>query len=484
MDLVTGFALLGGLLLVTALAAGLVARAPVSFPMIFLALGLALGPGGVGLLRIGPDDRLLELLAVLTLSLILFLDAMDLEIAGERRELVPPILALGPGTVIVVALVGLIAMLLLHLPPVTAFLLSAILASTDPVVLRDVLRDVRIPASVRRILQVESGANDVVVLPIVLVLIAVSLHRAGDAASWAVFLAKLLVIGPLSGFVVGGLGAWLMTRVDARFGVGREYQSMYGLGLVLAAYALGATVGVDGFLATFAAGLAVRVLGQELCDCFLEFGAAAAEMTMLLAFVLFGAVLSSVLGVAPLLPAVGLALLAVLVVRPLAVAVVFLGRSTRLSWRGRAFIGWFGPRGLTSLLFALLVVEAGVPGYQLLLALTGVVVVASVLLHGVTSSPVTELYARAVTRRTLDEERVAATSELFRSAPAEVPRITVEQLAADLESPQPPLVLDVRSRSQHARDPSRIPGSIRVLPDEVTEWARARQPGRVVLYCT
>jgi NhaP-type Na+/H+ or K+/H+ antiporter len=207
-------------------------------------------------------------------------------------------------------------------------------------------------------------------------------------------------------------------------------------------------------------------------------------MTMLLAFVLFGAVLSSVLGVAPLLPAVGLALLAVLVVRPLAVMVVLLGRSTRLSWRGRAFIGWFGPRGLTSLLFALLVVEAGVPGYQLLLALTGVVVVASVLLHGVTSSPVTELYARAVTRRTLDEERVAATSELFRSAPAEVPRITVEQLAAELESPQPPLVLDVRSRSQHARDPSRIPGSIRVLPDEVTEWARARQPGRVVLYCT
>jgi NhaP-type Na+/H+ or K+/H+ antiporter len=219
-------------------------------------------------------------------------------------------------------------MLLLDLPVVLALLLGTILASTDPVVLRDVLRDSCIPRSVRRTLSVEAGTNDIVVLPILLVLIAIAHADLGGPAEWLVFLGQLFVLGPAAGFAVGAAGAWTMGWVDQRFRIRREYQSLYGIGLVLAAYVAGEAVGGDGFLAAFTAGLAVTALNQTLCDCFLDFGQVIAEMIMLLAFVLFGALLSTMVGDVPLLPALALALLGIFVIRPVVVgSVLRVGRA-------------------------------------------------------------------------------------------------------------------------------------------------------------
>jgi sodium/hydrogen antiporter len=483
-DLTLGFGILALVLLVTALASGLVERSPVSYPMIFLGLGLLIGPAGLGVLRLKPDDPVLHAVAVLTLSLVLFLDAVNLEAAQERHDLVVPLLALGPGTALVIAVTAVAALFLLHLPPVLAVLLGGVLASTDPVVLRDVTRDLRLPTAVRSALNLESGANDVVVLPIVLVTLALAQGHLGGGGDWAVFLAKLLLVGPAVGFAIGGAGSWLMAKVDARFGIRREFQSLYGIGLVLAAYAAGATVGVDGFLAAFAAGLAVTVLNQTLCDCFLEYGEATSEMAMLTSFVLFGALLSETIGQAPV-AALGLAAVVIFVARPLAIGMVLV-RALHLGWAGRAFIAWFGPRGLTSLLFALLVVSAGLPQGVELFAVTGVVVLASVVLHGVTATPLSRWYAASIARRTQREERESRTAGLFEPDRDDVARMTPEELAERLAGPEPPLVLDVRTRSQYARDAVRIPGSVRVLPDRVAEWAGSREPeGRpAVLYCT
>ena len=482
MDVPVAFGLLGVTLLATALAAGVIVRAPISFPIIFLGIGLAIGPGALGLAQLRADAPLLGVLASLTLSLVLFLDALDLELAGKRRELVAPLLALGPVTVIVAAGVALAAIAIFHFPPATGLLLGAVLGSTDPAVMRDVLRDNRLPMAVRRVLRIEAGANDVVVLPVVLILISISTARPGT--NWFVFLVELLLVGPLLGFFIGGIASWLMARVNRRLGVGREFQSLYGVGIVLAAYAAGSLAGASGFLAVFAAGVGVRVFDQELCDCFLEFGAAAAEMTMLLAFVLFGIVLSALLPKAPLLAGLALGLLTVLVLRPAVAFLVLALEPARLSWRARAFIGWFGPRGLTSLLLALLVVEAGVSGSETFLAVVGSVVLVSVVLHGITASPVSAAYAGLVARRTLAEERLGSSEDLLRRPAEDVPRVSVEELATELAGPNPPAVLDVRTRSEFDRDPRRIPSSVRVLPDEVTRWAEATSPGRVVLYCT
>jgi NhaP-type Na+/H+ or K+/H+ antiporter len=409
---------------------------------------------------------------------------VNLERTGERRDLLVPLLVLGPGTLLVIALGTVAVARWMHFPPVMAGMAAAVLASTDPAVLRDVTRDPAVPSPIRRVLSIESGLNDLVVLPILLVLLASAQQRVGTTSGWLWFLAELLVLGPLAGFAIGGLGAWLMATVDARWPVRREFQSIYGIGIVLLAYGAGAAIGVDGFLAAFAAGLGITLLNQRLCDCFLEYGAATAEMAMLLAFAAFGALLSTVLGGRLLWPSLALAAFLLFVARPLAIALITI-RPSGLSWQARALIAWFGPRGLSSLLFALLVVRAGVPEATSVLAVVGAVVVASVVLHGASATPVSALYARALARRTLGEERESTAAGLFAGDGSEVPRVTADGLAAELERPDPPLVLDVRSRSQHALDPRRIRGALRVLPDEVERWAQGRPlPGRVVTYCT
>jgi sodium/hydrogen antiporter len=475
LELETAFGLIAGILVVSALAAGLVERAPLSFPMLFLGLGFLLGDRGLGFISIGLDNDVLEVVAVVALALVLFLDAINLELTELRRDWLVPVLVLGPGTLLVIVLLAGLGTLLLELPLVLALLLGTILASTDPVVLRDVLRDLRIPRSVRRTLSVEAGTNDIVVLPMLLVLIAVAHADLGGVTDWLGFVAQLFVLGPAAGFAVGAAGSWVMDRIDRRFQIRREYQSLYGIGLVLGSFVAGEAVGGDGFLAAFAAGLAVTVVNQTLCDCFLDFGQVIAEMTMLLAFVLFGALLSTMLGQVPLLATLVLAALAIFVIRPVAIQLVLRVGRAGLSAYARRFIAWFGPRGLNSLLFALLVVEEeGVAGSEALFAVIGMVVLVSVVAHGVTATPFSSWYVRKASRETLAEERAGTAAELFTQSPDDVPRVTASELAERLAGPNPPVVLDVRSRSEYDRDGVRIPGSVRVLPDEVVEWAADR----------
>ncbi|MDP9379748.1 MAG: cation:proton antiporter [Chloroflexota bacterium] len=483
-DLLTGFALIAIVLTIAALTSGVVERAPLSFPMIFLGLGILLGERGLGLLTVDPHDPTLEVIAILSLALVLFIDAVNLELRGIGDGWVVPALALGPGTLLTISIIALAASWLLDTTLVQSVLLGAILSSTDPVVLRDVVRDERIPRSVRRALRIEAGTNDIVVLPILLILIAIAQAEAGGAGEWLLFFVQLFVLGTLAGFAVGGIGAWLMEKVDARIPIRREYQALYGVGLVLLAFVAGDAVGGDGFLAAFAAGAAVTILNRELCTCFLEYGEVTAEMAMLLSFILFGAVLSTLVPTVPLVPSLILAGIAILIARPVAFGLVL--RKANVSPVARVFISWFGPRGLNSLLFALLLVRDGVAGAERLLAIVGIVVGVSVVAHGASAAPLSAWYARRTRAGTLAEERESSAAGLFQGASdEEIRRITPDELAALLGSPDPPVVVDVRSRSEYEQDEARIPGSVRVLPDEVAEWAAGQSRERlVVAYCT
>lgn len=484
-ELVLGFALMAVVLLVSALASGVVERAPLSFPMIFLGLGFLVGEGGLGIIRIDAHNPVLETIGILSLILVLFLDAVKIQVDELRSDWRVPMLSLGPGTLLIIVAVAVAAYVLVGTTPLQSLLLGAILASTDPVVLRDVLRDERIPRSVRRALGVEAGMNDIVVLPIVLILIALLRAEVGGAGEWLRFLAQLLILSPLVGLLVGGVGAYLMGKSDARFGIRREHQALYGIGLVLAAYAAGQAVDGDGFLASFFAGLAVTIFNVSLCDCFLEYGEVTAEMAMLLAFILFGAVLSTLLGTIAVIPALGLAFIVIGIARPLALGIV-LQRAT-MSRAARIFIGWFGPRGLNSLLLALLAVQADVPDAERLLAIAGMVVVVSVIVHGASATPLSAWYGRRVAQsmQTLAEEREGTASGLFEPEATMIDRITPQELAARLRSANPPIVLDVRTRAQYQADPEPLPGSVRVLPDQVEAWAAGQDKQRaVVAYCT
>ena len=482
-DLFLAFALVATVLTVTALASGLVERSPLSFPLIFLGFGLVLGEGGFSFVEMDAHDATLEVVATLTLTLVLFLDAVKLQAKELGRRWLVPVLVLGPGTGLIIALGAIPIALFLGFGWIVAFIGGAVLASTDPVVLREIVRDQRIPRSVRHVLKVEAGMNDLVVLPVILILIAVAQDEMSGPSGWATFLVKLLVLGPLIGFAVGGGGSWLMAKVDSMTGVRREFQALYGIGLVLGAYAAATSAGGDGFLAAFAAGLAVVLLNQSLCDCFLEFGETLSEMAMLLAFVLFGVVLSGIFGTVVIGPTLGLAALVVFVIRPSVLGLVLA--KARMSWEAHAFVSWFGPRGLNSLLLVLLVVNAGVVGSELLLAVVGIVVLVSVAIHGATAIPCTAWYGRKALEETLVEERESTAAGLFGAGEVQAPLISPSELDQRLAGISPPIVLDVRPRSSYEHDGFQIPASVRVLPDQIIEWA-SNQPkdSSIVTYCT
>jgi NhaP-type Na+/H+ or K+/H+ antiporter len=173
-----------------------------------------------------------------------------------------------------------------------------------------------------QVLKIEAGTNDIVVLPVVLVLIAVIRAEDRGITEWVAFMAQLLLLGPAIGFAVGGVGSWLINKADSWIRIRREHQALYGIGLVLAAYVAATVAGGDGFLSAFAAGLAVTLLNQSLCDYFLEYGEVTSEMAMLLTFVLFGAVLSGILDTINLPPALALAGLVIFAIRPSALELV------------------------------------------------------------------------------------------------------------------------------------------------------------------
>jgi NhaP-type Na+/H+ or K+/H+ antiporter len=482
------FGILAFVLTAAALASGVIDRIPISLPIIFLGLGLLLGPSVFSVVRLHPTDPILVAVATVNLALVLFLDAARFDLNELRQEWRVPLRDLGPGTVLTIAGIAFAAILILHAPPLAAVLLGAILASTDPIVLRDVVRDERIPRAIRRTLTIEAGANDIIVLPIVLIVIQLSLASHGSIGYWIGFLMKLLILSPLVGLLVGGVGAWLMGKADARYSIRREYQALYGIGLVLASYSIAQVIGGDGFLSAFFAGLAVALFDVTLCDCFLEYGEVTAEMAMLLAFILFGILLGPLFGTIPFGLAVVFALVAIVIVRPAALGLALL--PAKMSNVGRLFIAWFGPRGLSALLLALLVVEARAPHATSVLAITGVVALVSVLLHGVTATPAARWYGERVAhaRDAPPEERESGASGLFTGEAEDIPRVTPAELHAMLAGPHPPLILDVRTRGQYTLSDEQIPGSVRVLPDQVREWAARATPAEkdrmIVAYCT
>ena len=482
-EYMVAFGVIAVILTVTALASGVVERSPLSFPLMFLGFGFLLGTRGVGIIEIGPHHPVIEIVATLTLSLVLFLDATKLQLTELGRRWAVPVLVLGPGTALIILLGTIPLVFLMDFGWLIALAGGAMLASTDPVVLREIVRDHRIPRSVRQILRIEAGMNDIVVLPVVLILIAIALGNINGPIEWVIFLGQLVLLGPGIGLAIGAAGSWLIGKVDVKIGVRREYQALYGIGLVLASYSTATAVGGDGFLAAFASGLSVVLLNQTLCDSFLEYGEVTAEIAMMLAFVLFGVVLSGMLHTVHIWPVLLLTFLVIFIIRPSVIALV-LSRA-RISWEARSFISWFGPRGLNSLLLALLVVQANIPEAEFLFVVVGTVVLGSVTVHGASATPLSVWYGRRASRETLEEDLESTAAGLFGHNEVDVQLIKPRELHDKTEQIPPPLMLDVRTRSSYDRDGYQIPRSVRVLPDQVFEWVRDLPGHRLVAtYCS
>jgi NhaP-type Na+/H+ or K+/H+ antiporter len=488
---VATLALIGLVILVSSLLSGAVERSGLPQVVIFLLFGALLGPAGLALVDMPLDSESLQVMATLGLLLVLFTDAIAVDTGEVRAHRRLATVILGPGTILPAVLISLAAWILLDLSAPAAAILGAALASTDPVLLRTLIRHSALPQPARLALRLESGMNDVILLPIV-VLAMLALRTGGEppAGEVARLAMGLFILGPLLGAVVGYVGVTLLDRVRSRVGVRRDYESLYALGIAFTAFAAAEAAGGSGYLAAFAAGLVIAALDVEMCDCFLDYGEASAEMFLLLTFVAFGAsIIWTGFQVADL-PTLIFAFIA-LAIRT-AVLLPVLG-AAGLDPRSRRIIAWLGPRGLSALLLALLPVFAGIEGSVRLFQITCLVVLLSVLLHGGGIA----LFLQRATRRqggapggtAGPAPRSGRTEERPAGAAAEkVPeKLTIPELRRLWEQGEPVTVLDVRTERSYRDDPQIARDAIRMPPDDAVRLARERgldQHGTVVLYCT
>jgi NhaP-type Na+/H+ or K+/H+ antiporter len=514
-------AIIGIVIIISALLSGLIDRSGLPQVAVFLALGAALGPYGLSVLNISLDSAALHAVSILSLSLVLFTDAVSLDIAQVRRRSGLAFRLLGPGTLLTAALIALAGWGVLGLPVPAAAILGAALASTDPVLLRGLLRRRDIPEDARQPLQLESGLNDAVLLPVVFVALAF-LNQATPltGGTFAKLGLNLFILGPGAGVLIGLIGVAALDLIRRRIGIRRDYESLYSLGVAFTAYAAAEAVHGSGFLAAFAAGMTIAALDVELCDCFVEYGAVTAEMLLLFTFVILGSSLIwsafTVINGRTILFTV----IAVLIRTPVYLASLV---GSEVDMRGRLLIAWFGPRGLSSLLLVLLAVCAGVPDSDRLFAICSLVVLVSVVLHG--GSPM--LLARAARRRALKERHdtahEAVSEEIdggkssfdsasnkvsistgdaalsYRQAEAESnlsqpgegvkvgsQNISMQELQHLWLTGEPVTILDVRKYRSLETSDNQAKGAVRLPPDHVVERAKElglNKEAWLIAYC-
>ncbi len=301
------------------------------------------------------------------------------------------------------------------------------------------------------------------------------------------------------GVVVGVVAVSVLIAVRRRTGIRRDYESLYSLGVAFTTFAAAESVHGSGFLAAFAAGLTILALDVELCDCFLEYGETTAEMALMFAFVLFG---TSVMwsGLGELDGRTLLFAVIVLAARPLIYLVALLGSG--MGRTPRLIVAWYGPRGLSSLLLVSLPVFAGLPGAERMLQLCGVVVIASLLVHGaslvvltrrtsraaaavVPAAPIAALAAPA-DASTVDASAAAPLTGADQAAPRSAATLTVDELRRLLASGEPVVIGDARKERSARADVLAAAGSVRIDPERVVQTARALaipQSSHIALYC-
>ncbi|MEO1016011.1 MAG: cation:proton antiporter, partial [Pseudomonadota bacterium] len=315
-----------------------------------------------------------------------------------------PIRLLGlslPATIGLGALVGLAVFE--EISWVEAAVIAAILAPTDAALGASVLADKTVPLSVRQSLNVESGLNDGVSLPAVLFFACFLnlTHQSGEV-NWLLFATLQLTLGPLAGLLVGWIGGRLIGAAAANGWITETFQGVAAMALAVIAFAAAEMVGGNGFIAAFACGLVYGNLHVGYSHFLHEFTETESEVLSHLTFFLFGLVVlpGALANVTPEVVLYGFLSLTVVRMAPVALSMIGSG----FHWPTLGFLGWFGPRGLASLLFALLILEdLSVESAERIETIVAITVLMSILLHGLTAAPLSRRYGAWASRCTTDK---------------------------------------------------------------------------------
>ncbi|MCZ6666605.1 MAG: cation:proton antiporter [Gammaproteobacteria bacterium] len=370
----------------------------VTGPMIFTGFGLVIGGAVLGVADLDFDHGFIHGVAEITLILVLFSDAARIDLRAVSRDHDLPVRMLAIGLPLIIAAGTLVALALpLGLSLWEAALLAAILAPTDAALGQAVVANSLVPARIRQALNIESGLNDGIALPLVLLFacMASASHAGSGSQNWFLFGLMQITLGPVAGFVIATGTARLIDGAVKGGWMGESYEGPAILGVALLAFAGAELIGGNGFIAAFVAGLTFGNQVRDRCGFLFEFAEAEGQLLTLLTFLIFGAaILPKALG--HLEPAILIyALLSLTLVRMVPIAIALIGSGLRSPTVG--FLGWFGPRGLASMLFALLVLEdAETRSSESILVVVIVTVALSVLAHGLTAAPGATWYGKVV----------------------------------------------------------------------------------------
>jgi NhaP-type Na+/H+ or K+/H+ antiporter len=371
----------GALLAVAAALSGVMRGTVLSISVLSVTAGIALALADV--VSFEPTDATVVQLISLALIVTLFSDGLFVE-----RELLllhwgPTVRALVLAMPLTLALLGLAAKLLFpELSWAEAFLVAAVLTPTDPVITSAVVTAQRVPERIRHTLNLESGLNDGLALPFVLFFLIFA-QPGGDAGREALELLGEAAVGAAIGIALGLLGGRLFALAPGG-GVDRKYEGIYALGLGLFAYGLADVTFGNGLIAAFVCGIALGVAEHEIPDDFAIFSENVSSILQVLTFFVFGAIIAESGFDGSLIALFAFVPLALLVARPAAIELSFLRSGA--PGEHTAFIAWFGPKGVASMLFALFVLNSNVGERALIFDVAAYTVLASIIAHGLTDT--------------------------------------------------------------------------------------------------
>ncbi|MFR9796539.1 cation:proton antiporter [Streptomyces sp. MS06] len=378
----------GVALLVAVLLSGLAARTVLSTSFLFLVGGALVSDGFLGLIHITPDSPIVSVTADLALFAVLFTDGMHVSLPTLRANWKNPARALGLGMPLASVFMALVTHYLVGLDWTTSFLVGAVLAPTDPVFASAIVGRAEVPAKLRQLLNVESGINDGLALPVVLLLIAAAGPTAAGMEASPGKIAAELLLGLVFGIVLP-----LVVNELARFpllGAEPKLQPLLPLAVGVILYAGCHLTHANPYLAAFSAGAVLAHVSPEAKRSFEPLGEAAAELAKFTALLVFGALLTPQLFGDLSFGGYVAVILAIVLIRPVSLLVSLVG--TPISRKEKLVAAWFGPKGFASVVYGLLVLHSGIPHAEQAFTLIAVCIAFSIIAHSSTDVPIARAF--------------------------------------------------------------------------------------------
>lgn len=378
----------------------------ITLPMVYTFFGIILGGLVLDIIQLTPEDHLVELIAELTLIIVLATDASRIDVRSMMRDHTLPVRLLGLGLPLTMILGTIAAVLIItDLNIWEAAILGVILAPTDASLGQSVVTNSRVPVRIRQALNIESGLNDGIALPFLMLAIAMAESEVVFSTPFRFLLSVVgqIILGVLVGLLLGYLGTRFIQWGHNSGWMSRNYQKISAFSLILLSFGLAEFLGGNGYVAAFCFGLASgNLVGEEKSEEIYEFAETEVTIFILLTFMIFGGVM--------LPPAIEFfgpmvflyAGISLTLVRMLPVGASLLGLKERAITT--LFLGWFGPRGIASILYVFIVLESeNLPGKELIYAIVMFTVLISIFAHGFTAAPIADKYGTRMSEFTAEE---------------------------------------------------------------------------------